>query len=283
MNQFLHFNGSLIPVNQVIVTANNRGLRYGDGLFETIKLVNGHMPLFPLHVERLMQGMATLQMSLPDSFTAEHLQQNILTVCERNHCTAAARVRVSVFRGNGTLFSVEEAHPSLVIQAEPLPDAYLTLNDKGWKIEIYPDVKKSCDLLSNLKSNNYLPYIMAAMHAQRHTLNDCLILNAYDRICDATIANIFWIHHQTICTPPLSEGGVAGVMRRYLLNQLQQAGYTTLETTCTEKELLQADEVFLTNALYGIRWVQQFREKIYGRQLTTELYDQFVKHSVLLG
>jgi len=161
-----------------------------------------------------------------------------------------------------------------------LPDAYLALNDKGWRIDIYPDVRKSCDLLSNLKSNNYLPYIMAAMHAQRSSLNDCLVLNTYDRICDATIANIFWVHNNHICTPPLSEGGVAGVMRKYLLNQLQQSGYTTQETKCTENELLQADEVFLTNALYGIRWVRQFREKIYASQFITGLYDQFVKNTV---
>jgi branched-chain amino acid aminotransferase len=280
MNQFLHFNGALLPANQAIVTASNRGLRYGDGLFETIKLVNGQMPLFALHIERLLHGLNTLHMSLPENFTPDYLQQSILTVCERNNCTAAARIRVSLFRGNGTLFSVEDIHPSLVIQAEPLPNAYLALNNKGWQIDIYPHVKKSCDLLSNLKSNNYLPYVMAAMHAQRCSLNDCLVLNAWDRICDATIANIFWIHNNYICTPPLSEGGVAGVMRRYLLTRLQQAGYTTLETACTEHELLLADEVFLTNALYGIRWVQQFREKMYARQLITELYDQFVKSTV---
>jgi branched-chain amino acid aminotransferase len=280
MNQFLHFNGALLPANQEIVTAGNRGLRYGDGLFETIKLVNGQMPLFPLHAERLLQGLATLQMTMPENFTPGYLQQSILGLCEQNHCTAAARIRVMVFRGNGTLFSVEAAHPSLVIQAEPLPDAYMALNDKGWQIDIYPDVQKSCDLLSNLKSNNYLPYVMAAMHAQRCSLNDCLVLNAHGRICDATIANIFWIHNNYICTPPLTEGCVAGVMRRYLLGQLQQAGYTTLETACTENELLEADEVFLTNALYGIRWVRQFREKIYTGQLTTTLYDQFVRNTV---
>jgi branched-chain amino acid aminotransferase len=276
MNSLLFFNGEIRAANEALVSANNRGLRYGDGLFETIKVVNGQIPLLPLHLERLMHGLEILQMSLPDGYNPEFIQQNILALCERNQLPAAARVRLTVFRGNGTLYSVDEHHPSVIIQADPLADSYLSLNETGWSIDVFPDVQKSCDLLANLKSNNYLPYILAAMHAQRHHLNDCLVLNAHHRICDATIANVFWVHNKYICTPPLSEGCVAGVMRRHLLSAMQAAGYTVLETACTENELQQAGEVFLTNALYGIRWVQRFREKLYNNQIVNELYARFV-------
>lgn len=282
MNYFLHFNRAVRPATEAIVTASNRGLRYGDGLFETIKMVNGQMPLFSLHTDRLFQGLNTLQMQLPGDHSPGYLQQSILELCEKNQVTGAARIRLTVFRGNGNLYSAEDAYASILIQAEPLPEAYLALNPAGWQTDIYPEVKKSSDLLSNLKSNNYLPYIMAALHAQRYCLNDCLVLNTHNRICDATMANIFWIHNRRICTPPLSEGGVAGVMRRYLLRQLNQAGYATMETPCTENELLQADEVFLTNALYGIRWVQQFRAATYSGRVTAELYERFIKNTASL-
>lgn len=272
---FLHFNGEIRAATDAIITASNRGFRYGDGLFETIKMVKGQMPLFALHANRLWQGLNTLQMSLPGAYTPDHLQQSILALCEQNRVSGAARIRVTVFRGNGSLYSEEDAHASVLIQAEALPEAYLALNTTGWQIDIYHEVKKSCDLLSNLKSNNYLPYIMAALHTRRNNLNDSLVLNAYERICDATIANIWWIHNNYICTPPLSEGGVAGVMRRHLLTQLNKEGYTTLETACTENELLQADEVFLSNALYGIRWVRQFRSASYSNKVITELYGRF--------
>jgi branched-chain amino acid aminotransferase len=272
MNQFMLYNGELRNASEAIAGAGNRGLRYGDGLFETIKIVKGQMPLFVLHAERLWNGLNTLQMPLP--FDQEQLKQQIVMLCERNNVLEAGRVRVMVFRGNGTLYSVEAVHPNIVIQAEALPAAYLALNEHGWQVDVCPGVQKSCDVLANLKSNNYLPYVMAAMHAQKHTLNDCLVMNTYGRICDATIANVFWVHNGYVCTTPLSEGGVAGVMRRFLL---QQEGYKLLETACTEDELLQADEVFLTNALYGVRWVQGFRGRVYKCQISADLHERFVR------
>jgi branched-chain amino acid aminotransferase len=265
MNQFMLYNGKLRPDTDTIAAAGNRGLRYGDGLFETIKIVNGQMPLFHLHADRLKHGLTTLDMSLPATYTHEQLKSDIHILCEKNQVSQAARVRVMIFRGNGTLYAVEAAPMNIVIQAEALSQDYLVLNEQGWRVDICPGIQKSCDLLANLKSNNYLPYIMAALHAKRNNLNDSLVLNVHDRICDATIANVFWVRNKRVYTTPLSEGGVAGVMRRHLLEHGE-------ERVCTEDELLEADEVFLTNALFGIRWVGQFRNKAYKSEVSRELY-----------
>jgi branched-chain amino acid aminotransferase len=118
---------------------------------------------------------------------------------------------------------------------------------------------------------------MAAQYARQHQLTDGLVLNTHNRICDGTIANIFRVHHNTIYTPPLAEGGVGGVMRRYLLDQLPKAGYAVQEKICTAEDLEAATEVFLTNALYGIRWVSQFRNKTYQNQLTARLFQEIIK------
>lgn len=278
MNHFFHFNGELLPAGTAIITAESRGLRYGDGLFETIKVVNGSMPLFALHMERLQQGLSVLQMKLPALYTSDYMAESIIDLCSRNNNLQAARVRITVFRGNGTLYTTDSQYASVLIQADPLTDTYLALNETGFNIDVYTEVQKSCDILCNLKSNNYLPYVMAALHAQKQQMNDCLVLNTHGRICDATIANIFWIQHDSIFTPPLSEGCVAGVMRKYLLTELPKAGYTVQEKLCATEEMWAAEEVFLTNALYGIRWVHQFGTKLYSNQLITRLYDQFVKN-----
>ena len=278
MNHVFHFNGELLPVGSAIITAENRGLRYGDGLFETIKVVNGGMPLFALHMERLQQGLSVLQMKLPAFYTSEYIAENIIDLCGRNNIQHAARVRITVFRGNGTLYTTDSQYASVLIQADLLTDAYMALNETGFNIDVYTEVQKSCDILSNLKSNNYLPYVMAALHAQKQQLNDSLVLNIHGRICDATIANIFWIQKDSIFTPPLSEGCVAGVMRKYLLSELPKTGFTIQEKLCAPEELWAAEEVFLTNALYGIRWVHQFGKKLYSNQLITQLYNQFVKN-----
>jgi branched-chain amino acid aminotransferase len=276
MNNWLFYNGEVIPVETPIISANNRGLRFGDGLFETIKVVKGEMPLFHLHIERLTKGLAVLKMQLPENYTTGYLIRAILELCNRNNINDFARVRLTVVRGNGTLFATDEPFASLIIQAEPLANDYLFFNETGLTIDICPDIQKSCDQLSNLKSNNYLPYVMAAQYARQHQLNDCLVLNAHNRICDGTIANVFRVHQNSIYTPPLSEGVVAGVMRQYLLQELPKAGYTVHEKICTVEDLEAANEVFLTNALFGIRWVKQFRNKIYSNNLVKDLYSKFV-------
>ncbi|THU32006.1 hypothetical protein FAM09_27875 [Niastella caeni] len=276
MNNWLFYNEEIIPADTPIIGASNRGLRFGDGLFETIKVVKEKMPLFDLHMERLNHGLSVLNMQLPEHYSPDYITQIILDLCSRNNITGAARVRMTIVRGNGNLFVADAPHASIIIQAEPLADDYLALNETGLKIDICPGVQKSCDQLANIKSNNYLPYVMAAQYAKQHQLNDCLVLNAHNRICDGTIANIFRIHQNTIYTPPLSEGGVAGVMRKYLLIKLAEAGFTVQEKICTPDELEAANEVFLTNALYGIRWVSQFRNKVYSNQLVAQLYNRFI-------
>ena len=275
MNWIFH-NGQVIPVEIPIFTANSRGVRFGDGLFETIKVVNKQMPLFPLHMERLNRGLAVLNMQLPENYTADYITQAIVELCELKAIKGAARVRLTIVRGDGTLFTTEEPYASVIIQAEPLASDYGMFNETGLAIDICPGIQKSCDQLANLKSNNYLPYVMAAQYARQHQLNDCLVLNAHNRICDGTIANVFWVHKNSIYTPPLSEGGVAGVMRQYLLSELPQASYTVHEKIGTPEELETADEVFLTNALFGIRWVSNFRNKIYSNELVRILHNQFI-------
>ncbi|HEY8893838.1 MAG TPA: aminotransferase class IV [Niastella sp.] len=280
MDQYLYYNGAILPADAPLITAGNRGLRYGDGLFETIKVTDGAMPLFQLHMERMWHGLSILQMELPQFYTPDYIQETIINLCRHNNTLPAARVRITIIRGNGTLYSSNSPHASIIIQSEPLGADYLALNTTGFTLDVYTEVQKSCDLLSNLKSNNYLPYVMAGLYSRKQQLNDCLLLNSHGRICDATIANVFWVHNNHIFTPPLSEGGVAGVMRKHLLYELPNAGYIVHEKPCTVASLEAADEMFLTNALYGIRWVQQFGTKLYSNQFIKELYERFVKTGI---
>lgn len=275
MASYLHFNGQLIDSQEKLVTADNRGLRYGDGLFETIKIINDRVLLAPLHFERLFNGLSRLQFELPAFLTPAWLTEAILSLCRKNNHQQAARVRINLFRGNGGLYDPENLSPQVVIQSEPLAEHYQQWNGQGLRIDIYPDAQKSCDAFSNLKCNNYLPYVMAALQARRQNLDDCLVLNTHQRICDASIANVWWIKDGAIFTPPLSEGCVAGVMRQYLLQTAAQQTSlaAVIEKPLTAADLENADEVFLTNALAGIRWVRTFRHKDFTCDLTKRLYD----------
>jgi branched-chain amino acid aminotransferase len=271
MPHFINFNGIFLEESTPIVAAGNRALRYGDGVFETMKLVNGEIKLNDFHFERLFNALSLLQFRTPQGFSIDYLQEQILSLCTKN-LLASARVRLNVFRKNGGLYDLLDHTPNFVIEAGTLPQENFTINDKGLVIGLYDKARKSFDTFSHLKSNNYLPYTMGALYAEANDLDDCMILNSNERICEATIANVFWVRDNAIFTPPLSEGCVAGVMRRHLLNILPLNGYSVQEQPLTVSELKNADEVFLTNAVSGIRWVEKFQDKAYTNAVTASIF-----------
>jgi branched-chain amino acid aminotransferase len=270
MSIFFTYNNKIYKDGTAVITPENRSLRYGDGLFETLKMHKGVIQLRDYHFERLFSGMKMLQFQLPEYFTAAYLENKILELYKKNQHNSFTRVRLMVFRGNGGLYNPENHFPNYIIQTWSIEHTE-ELNSNGLIIDVYPDAKKSCDKFANLKSNNYLPYIMAALHAKKIKVNDCILLNNYDRVCDTTIANIFIIKDDIIYTPPLSDGCVAGVMRRWIIEKLH-AGFKIIEKEISMDELENADEVFLTNSIKGIRWVKQFRNKEYKNRLVKQIF-----------
>lgn len=270
------FNGKIIPADEPVLLASNRGYRYGDGLFETMKVAEGKILLSDHHFERLFAGLALLQFEIPRLFLRQKTEDEILSLCKKNNCEGLARVRLSVFRGNGGLYD-EDKGLQYLIECWPLTESVSKLNENGLVIDVFPGAEKSCDKFSNLKSANFLPYSMAALYAKEKKLNDCLVLNTTGGIADSTIANLFIIKNAIVITPGLEEGCVNGVMRQYLLKKLQAADYAVQEATLSVNDIIAADEVFLTNAIHGIRWVRQFRDMSYSNVKTVEIYNRFIK------
>jgi len=274
------FNGKILPADEPALLVSNRGYRYGDGLFETIKVTNGQVLLECYHFERLFSGLSLLRFEIPGLFTKEKISREIIQLCKKNGTEKLGRVRLSVFRGNGGLYD-EDKTLQYVIESWPLNESANKLNENGLVIDIFPDAEKSCDKFSNLKSANFLPYSMAAQYAKENKLNDCLVLNNSGGIADSTIANLFIIKNGVVLTPGLEEGCVSGVMRRHLLTQLKSAGIDVNETTVTASDIKNADEIFLTNAINGIRWVRQFRDITYTNKQTAQIYKQIVQTILL--
>ncbi len=274
-------NGKLLDADNPVLVASNRSYRYGDGLFETMRVLNGRILLPGLHFERLFSSLQTLQFEIPSHISKDLFETEIIKLCRKNKCTDCARVRLSVSRGEGGLYDGDNKFHYL-IECWPLDETVSKLNGPdsyrdGLLIDIYPDALKSIDKFSNLKSASHLPYVMAAQWAKENKLNDALVLNSYERVADSTIANVFWINNGIIFTPPLSEGCIAGVIRRYLLENLRLSGFTVKEQMLYTTDLEDVDEVFLTNAIRGIRWVKQFRDKKYSNLLSSEIYHKLVR------
>jgi branched-chain amino acid aminotransferase len=274
---YINHNGNILPAGQALLTADNRGFRYGEGLFETMLVKGRNIRLGAYHFQRLQFGMRLLRLGLPPFLTPEKLEEQILELAEINHPNGPCRARLIVFQGDGGLSDPTDPIAHYIIQAGSLPAGSEGWNEKGQVIDVFPDGRKSCDPLAGLKSNNYLLYVLAGQYAREQRLTDCLVLNSQDRLADSTIANLFYIRDGKFFTPPLSEGGVAGVMRRYLLESLPRAGYTVSEEVVRIGDLEDADEVFLTNALKGINWVSSFRSARFTHRLAAIVYQQLIE------
>lgn len=268
--RYFNFNGKILEESAPVFGADSRAVRYGDGVFETLKIKNGVLILADDHFSRLWKGMQQLKFDIPKLLTPEKITEEIFAMAKKNKHTDS-RIRIGIYRGDGGLYDAKNNQPNYVIQSWPLAEDNGKLNINGLQLCMYEDAQKSCDSFSNLKHNNYLPYLMGALHAKENKCNDAVILNNYQRVCDSTIANIFIVKNEAIYTPPLSEGCVAGTIRKFLLQILPTAGFSVIEKEISIAELMDADEIFLSNAIYNIRWVAGIENKLFQNNIIRKI------------
>lgn len=272
--EYYNYNGKPLESTRAFAGPSSRAIRYGDGLFETIKAVKGELVFADDHFARLWDGMERLRFQLPAHFSPGRLQQEILDLLHKNKHDKLARVRLTVFRGNGGLYDPVHLHPEYTIQTMALPETAGQWNSNGLVLGIYTDARKCRDAFSTIKHNNFLPYVMAALQAKEQQWNDALLLNDAGRVCDSSIANVFLIRNGSVCTVSLQEACIAGVMRKNVMRLLAEKGIPVTEAAITVDELLEADEVFLTNSIFNLRWVQRIGDKKYDCTDTRKIYTE---------
>jgi branched-chain amino acid aminotransferase len=128
-----------------------------------------------------------------------------------------------------------------------------------------------------VKSANFLPYVLAELFAKEKGIDDALVLNAFNYVADSSKANVFLVKGKQIITPALNQGCVSGVMRRFLLEELKTNDYSIRQEEVSEQELLEAEEVFLTNSIYDIRWVRQYKDRQYSPALSHSIYQKIIR------
>ncbi|MBC6492541.1 aminotransferase class IV [Flavihumibacter stibioxidans] len=277
MSHLLFQDGQFFRDDKLLVGANNRGLRYGDGAFETMKVNAGQVQLGDWHMERLFAALKLLQFDCPSYFSPSYLLDMVKQLVHRNGHSKLARVRLMVHRGNGGLYDPENHYPHHIIQSWNLPETNHQWNENGLVVGIHKGARKAPDVLANHKTNNYLAYILGALEAKKEKWNDAIILNTEDRICDATIANIFLVENGRIITPSLEEGPVAGIMRRFLVTRLSEQRIDIAEEPVSVERIMAADEVFLSNSIYGMKWVNMIAGVKYKAEKTRAIYEDIIR------
>lgn len=260
------FNGAFLPADQPILTAQNRGFKWGDGLFETMKFHRRKLLLADLHFERLFLSLQLLKIETSSEFTKDHLLSLVTTLCEQNGCSENARVRLAVYRNKAN-------EAEFVIEAIPLKAENNEWQIDGISLCLYPYARKAMDAFSNIKSANFLPYVLAQKHATDNSFDDALVLNAQSLLCDTSKANLFLVKNEQLYTPALHQGCVNGVMRRFIIEEMKKLDVRVSQEEVREEDLLQADEVFVTNAIKMIRWVKSYKDKTYSFSLTKRIFE----------
>lgn len=260
---FINLNGKLIEEQAAALQADNRSFRYGYGLFETILVKGGEMQLKQYHWRRLWQGMEQLQFTIPKNFTPSMLEAEVLRTVKKNKGEVLCRVRLQVFPGNGGLYDGDNYNPEYLVESFPLEPLFTELNATGLIVGIAAGLVKSNDSIANLKSCNALIYAQASKQAKGNKWNDALIVNNSEHIIETSIANLFWVKNSKIYTPPLSEGCIAGVMRAYILDKAAEKGLEITLKPLSVAELMEADEVFATNAIRRLKWVRNIGDTTY--------------------
>ncbi len=263
----VNFNGTLLAPTDARLTTENRGYKYGDALFETLKVVNGKIFFWEDHYFRLMASMRILRMEIPMNFTMEFFESEILRTLEGNDLlNSTARVRLNVDRGEGGKYlPSEESIVHYNIIAEPHAEPFYTINEEAnYVVDLYKDFFMAPGLLSGLKSNNKAIQVIGSIYAKENDLDNCLVLNTNKSVIEALNGNLFLVKGDKIKTPPLEDGCLKGVMRKQILELLaKDVNVFVEEASISPFELQKADELFVTNVIKGLVPITQYRKKSY--------------------
>ncbi len=273
MSGYVSLNGKLIPSDTPVFTVANRGFRYGDALFETIKCVHG-MPLFlESHLQRLYGGMELLGYEWNDQLLKTVINEEIIRLLLRNRHKEGARVRLTIFRNEGGLYTPQTNEISLLLESDLSGNKY-ELNKEGKTIAIYDEIFKPISAFNSLKSANALLFVKAGMAKKAKGVDEMVILNSKGLVCETVSSNIFLVIHNRLITPPLSEGCLPGTMRQNILALAPSLGLEVMETPVGVNAFEQAEEVFYSNAINGVVWVLGYEKKRYFHKISEKIINQ---------
>lgn len=269
----INYNGKLLPASSDFLNHENRGLRYGDSLFETIRVVDGKVIFWEDHYLRLMASMRILRMAIPMEFTMEFLQEEIEKTLQASRLDGkAVRVRFTVFRNNGGLYLPKTNEISYCMECSVLESPFYILTEGAYEIELFKDFYVNNDLTSTLKTNNKIINVVGSIYAHENGYQNCLLLNTNKQVTEALNGNIFMVNGNTITTPPIADGCLNGIVRKKILAILKKLeGYILKEVSISPFDLQKADELFITNSIVGILPITKYRKKEFKNEVASDL------------
>jgi branched-chain amino acid aminotransferase len=275
--QLINFNGQIVSSDQQVLSVNNRGFRYGDGLFESMRYMNGAIKFPELHIDRIQKGMKVLKLDNNLHIDSWFLREKVEELVRRNKTGNDARVKLTVFRDAEGLYSPSSNKTAFVLESQTLNESLYTFNPKGLIIDVFDELTKPINILANLKTCNSLVYVLAGVYKNQHALDEVIILNQNGFLCESISSNVFVVYDRKLYTPALNEGCIGGVMRQVVMRLAKENGVELIEAQVNPEILNEADEVFITNASKGIQWVMGYNNKRYFNEVAKFLSEKLNK------
>ena len=270
----INFNGTLLSQDANILT-QNRAFLYGDGVFETVKIINNKILFLEDHYFRLMSSMRVVRMEIPMNFTMEYFEEQILSVVSANSLSASSRARITVYRNDGGYYLPLNNTVSFLIHAVSIQNTSYSIEKQHYEVDLYKDFYVTKQLLSSIKTTNKIINITGSVFANENGLDNCLLLNDSKNVVEALQGNIFMLLGSKLITPPISEGCLIGVMRKQILNLAKKLEkLEVVEEPISPFDLQKADELFITNVIKGIQPITQYRKKSFVTTVSNQLLEK---------
>lgn len=271
----ININGQLVSSAHAQIHYNNRGLYYGDSVFETLRCFKCEVLFFEDHYFRLMSSMRIMRMDIPVTFTPEFIEAQIVELLHMTN-DKHARIRFTVWRDSTGFYTPDANVISFMITCEALENGYV---DKPVnEVELFKDYYVSKNLLATIKAANKHIHILAGIYAKENDYQDMILLNEDKNVTEMIAGNIFLRNGDIIKTPPITDGCLNGIMRGKVVEQLKRMiNYKVVEESISPFDLQRADEIFVTNVINGVQNILKYRKAAYSKEAATELRSIFVE------
>ena len=263
MKNKVWINNRFVDADKAKVSVFDRGFMYGDGVFETMRSYAGVVFKLDEHIKRLYTSLAVLGIKPP--YSRPRLKAIVYKTLKAN-ALKSAYIKVSVTRGEGR-FGIgykDEFRPNTVVVAKDFEGYPDWMFDKGLSAAVAGIRQNELSVLSRVKSHNFLTYIIARFEAKDMGYDEAILANTKGHIVEAATSNIFLAKNGAVITPSLLSGILPGITRATVLGIARRLGLPVREKTVSYKDLLSADEVFLTNSLAEILPVTKIGPKRIG-------------------
>lgn len=237
------------------IEISDRGFQYGDGLFETIEVRDGLAVFLERHLERLNSGCQRLGIPFP-GMDLLSLETSELS---RRSTPNRAVLKIIITRGSGGrgYRQPDVIQPTRVLSLHPYPDYPDVYPEQGIVARFCTTRLGLNPALAGIKHLNRLEQVMARSEWNDASIQEGLMLDANDHVIEGTMTNLFYIKNSGLYTAPLTQSGVAGIIRRIIMTLASDHGLSVIEHEFTKDELLSADELFVCNSIIGIWPIRQ--------------------------